>query len=85
MFGFSPPGHGWHPDFGVCGLCFLHAMFGGSLEPWPDSKAIYGINCPSVRQDEPDWDAWEAGGYGWPPPRRGTAAVAKTDDDSIPF
>jgi hypothetical protein len=81
MLGFGSPGHGWHSSFGVCGMCFLYAMFGGLLEPWPDSRAVYGINCPSERQPEPDWDAWEAGGHeGWPPSRPGFAV-----EDSLPF
>lgn len=80
MIGFDKVGYGYHPVFGVCGLCFLHSMFGGMLEPWPDSKAIFGIGCSSERQQEPDWDRWEEDGYEpWPPQR-------PTDPDiEIPF
>lgn len=46
--------YGWHPDLEVCPLCFLYEMFGGCLEPVDpdyDVTAIYGINCPSERDE----------------------------------
>jgi hypothetical protein len=86
MMDFPPPGHGWHPSYGICGQCFLFAMFGSLYEPWPNSKAIYGINCSSERQPDPDWDAWMAQGHeGWPPPMVGATVIEIVDDDSLPF